>query len=96
MNKKTNTFIFLALATIFNILVTAAAFVLLLVLYGKLLVPILPDSVKAYGLIVVFIAAIVLSFVAYKYAVKFFLSKVDADKTFDPLFKPRRPRPRKD
>lgn len=94
MSKKTNTYLFLFGATIFNIVVTVLIFVLLLVAYGRLIAPLLPEQVAAYGLPVIFIGAIALAFVVYRYAMKLFLKRVDADKTFDPIFKPRRPRPR--
>ncbi len=82
---------FLLVATLFNVVITVACFVLLLVLYGRLLAPILPQETAAIGLPIVFIAAIVLSFVIYRYALKAFTRRFEAEKYFDPLFKSRRP-----
>ncbi len=91
MNKKANTIVFMLVATLFNVVITVACFVLLLVLYGRLLAPILPQETAAIGLPIVFIAAIVLSFVIYRYALKAFTRRFEAEKYFDPLFKSRRP-----
>jgi len=91
VNKKANTIVFMLVATLFNVVITVACFVLLLVLYGRLLAPILPQETAAIGLPIVFIAAIVLSFVIYRYALKAFTRRFEAEKYFDPLFKSRRP-----
>lgn len=95
MNKKSNTLLFMIGATVFNILITVICFVLLLVLYGRLLAPLLPQETAAIGLPIVFIGAIVLSFVIYRFALKAFTKRFEAEKYFDPIFKSRRP-PKKD
>jgi len=94
MSKKTNTIFFMLGATVFNIVITVACFVLLLVLYGRLLAPVLPANAAAWGLPVIFVAAIVMAFFIYKFAVQFMMKKVDVDNVFDPLFKSRRSRRR--
>lgn len=90
MSKKTNTVLFMLGATVFNIVITVACFVLLLVLYGRLLAPILPAEAAAWGLPIIFVASIVLAFFLYKFAVKFMMKKIDVDAVFDPLFRSRR------
>ncbi|MEW6565663.1 MAG: leader peptide processing enzyme [Spirochaetota bacterium] len=95
MNKKANTIVFMLVATLFNVIITVACFVLLLLLYGRLLAPLLPQETAAIGLPIVFIAAIVLSFVIYRYALKLFTKRFEAEKYFDPLIKSRRP-PKRD
>lgn len=85
MSKKTNTILFLIGATVFNIVVTIASFLVLIVLYGRVVAPILPDGAAAWGLPMVFVAAIAIAFVAYRFAVKALLSKVRAEDLFGSL-----------
>jgi len=86
MSKKTNTWLFILGATIFNMLVTIASFFLLLFIYANTIMNLLPDESKAFGLPIIFIAAIVAAFLIYRYALKFFLKKVEVEKYFDPIF----------
>jgi hypothetical protein len=86
MSKKSNTLLFIMGATIFNILVTIICFMALFVLFAWLLAPRLPDSAAAWGLPVIFIGAIVLSFVIYRILLKLLFKRIDADKYFDPIF----------
>jgi len=90
MSKRTNTVWFLLGATVFNIVITIVSFILLLVLYGRLLAPLLPESAAAWGLPVIFVASLVLAFVIYRLAMKWFMKRFDLEKNFDPLFGPRR------
>jgi hypothetical protein len=86
MNKKMNTILFILGATLFNILVTVSAFLLLLIVYAKLLMRFLPESAQMWSFPVIFIAALALAFVVYRYLLRFLLKKVDMEKYFDPLF----------
>lgn len=95
MNKKANTIVFMLVATVFNVVITVACFVVLLILYGWLLAPLLPQETAAIGLPIVFIGAIVLSFVIYRYALKAFTKRFETEKYFDPLIKRNRP-PKRD
>jgi hypothetical protein len=90
MSKKTNTFLFILGATVFNLLVTLILLVLLLVLYGRFLVPNLPEEAAPWGFPVLFVGSIVLSLVIYRTALKYFMKKVNMEKYFDPIFGPRR------
>jgi hypothetical protein len=94
MSKKTNTLLFILGATVFNILVTAACFIVLLLLYARFLAPLLPEEGQAWGFPAIFIAAIALSFLVYRLALKQLIKKLDVEKYFDPIFGGRRP-PRK-
>ena len=96
MSKKTNTLWFVLGATAFNILVTVISFVILLVLYAKFLLPLLPESSGAWGFPIIFIGAIALSFVVYRLVLKQIMKKVDMEKHFDPIFGRRKPPMRKD
>ncbi|MCL2832445.1 MAG: leader peptide processing enzyme [Treponema sp.] len=90
MSKKSNTLVFILGATVFNILTTFIFFILLLVLYARLLLSSLPENVAAWGFPVIFIAAIALSFVLYRVILKQVMKKYDFEKYFDPIFGPRR------
>jgi len=90
MSKKTNTVLFLLGATIFNIVVTVVSFIVLIIVYGRLIAPLLPQNIAAWGLPIIFVAAIALAFVVYRLALKVMMKKIDVEKTFDPLFMPRR------
>lgn len=94
MNKKTNSVLFILGATVFNILITVICLLTLSVLYFKFLVPVLPEDVAGWGLPVIFIGSIALSFVIYRAAIKLITKRIDMEKNFDPLFGPRKP-PRK-
>jgi hypothetical protein len=91
MNKKTNTLLFILGATVFNILVTVICFLVLFLLYTRFLGVILPEEAFTWGFILVFIGAIVLSFVIYQALLKQLMKKVPVEKYFDPIFGRRRP-----
>lgn len=92
MSKKTNTFLFILGGTVFNIIITAVALVLLLVLYSILVSNGFPADSADWALPVIFILSLVASFFAYRVVLKIIMKKVDMDKYFDPLFGPRKPR----
>jgi hypothetical protein len=93
MSKKTNTLFFILAATVFNILITIVAFLALLFLFTFVIMPGLPDADKAAGwaIPVIFIGAIVVSFVVYRLVLKLFMKKVNVEEHFDPIFGSRRP-----
>ena len=86
MSKKTNTLWFILGATVFNILTTIICFILLLIIYARLLLPSLPESAAAWGFPIIFIGAIVISFVLYRFVLKLIMKKIDMEKYFDPIF----------
>jgi len=90
MSKKTNTVFFVLIATVFNVLVTVTCFILFLILYSKFLFPRLSESISPWIMPVLFIASIAASFFVYRLALKIFMKKVNMEKYFDPVFKPRR------
>lgn len=92
MSKKTNTLWFILGATVFNILITLVSFVLLLVLYVRVLSPLLPESAAAWGFPVLFLAAIALSFLIYRLVLKQLLKRINVEQHFDPIFGRRQPR----
>lgn len=93
MNKKANTLLFVLGATVFNILITVASFMALLALYARLLMPVLPEAGQAWAFPLIFIAAIALSFLIYRFTLKFLMKKIAVEKYFDPIFGGRRKPP---
>ena len=92
MSKKTNTLLFVLGGTVFNILITILAFFLLLALCSALIFPRLAPDSMAWSWVItgIFIASIVISFLVYRLAIKIIMKKVDMDKYFDPIFRPRK------
>jgi hypothetical protein len=90
MSKKSNTLLFILGATVFNILVTIISFIVLMVLYAKVLAPAMPEQAASWSLPLIFIAAIALSFVVYRVVLKQVMKRVNVEDHFDPLFGPRR------
>jgi hypothetical protein len=86
MNKKVNTLLFVLGATVFNILITILLFVALFFAC----VGLLPENIAGNALPFIFIAALVASFFLYNAILKIVTKKIDMDKYFDPIFKPRR------
>ena len=86
MNKKLNTLFFILGATLFNVLVTVAAFLLLMMIYARFLMHSLPEGSQSWSIPIIFIAAIVISFVVYRYSLNLLVKKIDMDKYFDPIF----------
>ena len=95
MSKKTNTLLFILGGTVFNILITILCFLLLLLIFGRFIYPLVPESAASWMLPVIFLLSIAVSFVVYRLVVKAISKKVDMEKYFDPIFGPRRPPPRK-
>lgn len=86
MNKKINTILFVAGATVFNIFVTVLSFAVLLIVYAKLIAGRLPEENLVWGFPVIFIIAVVSSFFAYRSALKLLLKKIEMEKYFSPVF----------
>ena len=86
MSKKTNTLLFILVGTIFNIIITVSFFFIFLFIYSKFLYGRIDESATAWILPVFFIAAIVVSFLVYRLAIKIMLKKIDMEKYFDPIF----------
>ena len=93
MNKKVNTVLFILGATIFNILVTVLFFLLMLIVYAKFIMGLLSESVQAWSFPLIFILAIALSFIVYRFVLKLLLKKIQMEKYFDPILISRRRKP---
>jgi len=86
MNKKVNTILFILGATMFNILITILSFLVLLIIYAKTIMRILPEEVQAWSFPFIFIAALGIAFFAYRYTLRFLISRIEIEKYFDPIF----------
>ncbi|MCL2179993.1 MAG: leader peptide processing enzyme [Treponema sp.] len=86
MNKRLNTIFFILGATAFNVLVAVVSFILLTLVYARFIMTLVPDSGRAWGFTLIFLASLAISFLVYRYVLKYFLNKVDVEKYFDPLF----------
>jgi hypothetical protein len=86
MNKKVNTILFILGATVFNIIVTVLSFLLLLIIYAKTLMRILPEVAQSWSFPFIFIAALGIAFFAYRYILRFLISRIEIEKYFDPIF----------
>jgi len=79
MNKKLNTVLFIAGATLFNIFVTALFFMLLLIAYARFIMQRLPEGAQAWSFPLIFIAALAISFALYQCVLKAMQKKASLD-----------------
>ena len=91
MNKKVNTALFMIGATVFNLVLLFVLILLAMLALSAIFRDRLGPSVMSILLIVVFLAAMVGSFLIYNQVVKFVARKINMEKYFLPLFK-RRPK----
>ena len=86
MNKKVNTILFILGATLFNTIVAVISFIILFILYGKFIMPKIPDTSYNWGFSLIFIAAIAISILVYRAVLNYFIKKINVEQYFDPLF----------
>jgi hypothetical protein len=86
MSKKTNSLLFILIASVVNIAIAVLCLFLLLLLYSRFIAPLLPAEYAALGIPVIFISTFVISFFIYRAGMNMFSKKVDIEKNFDPLF----------
>jgi hypothetical protein len=87
VSKKTNTLFFILIAAAANVLLIIVVFLLLYLPYALLLAPKLPPGSVIWSLALLFLAALVISFMVYQILLKLFMKKVDMRKHFSALFK---------
>jgi hypothetical protein len=87
MSKKTNTLLFILIATAANVLLTIISFLILYLPYALWIAPRLPPSSVILALALMFLMALVSSFIVYQALLKLFMKKVDVRKYFDPFVK---------
>ncbi len=94
MNKKTNSVIFMVVATLVNVLLLVLYFTLGIVLMA-LFAQLFPESgLLPILMLIVFILAIALSFLTYSKLVKWAVAKFSLEDKMDPIFSSRRNRNR--
>jgi lysylphosphatidylglycerol synthetase-like protein (DUF2156 family) len=86
MNKKVNTLLFILGATVFNVIVAVISFIILILLCGRLVLPRIPETGYSWAVSLILLASIAISIFVYRIVLKFFLSKIDIEQYFDPLF----------
>jgi len=86
MNKKVNTILFILGATVFNVIVAAVSFIILLIIYAKFIFPIMPESGYNWSFSLIFLASIAVSIFVYRIVLKHLIKKIDVEQYFDPLF----------
>jgi hypothetical protein len=87
MSRKTNTLLFILIASAANILLTVISFLALFLPYTLFIAPRLPPSSVVVSLALLFLFALVISFIVYNILLKLFIKKVDVRKLFGPLAK---------
>jgi len=95
MNKKLNTLFFILGATLFNILVVVVTWLLLTVVFVRFFLSLMPDAAVNWAFSLIFIGAIVVSFIVYRLVLNKLTSKINFEDYFDPIIKGRRPPPKK-
>ena len=75
MIKKAGIALFIIVATLFNILVTAICFAILLLLFSVLAVPHISDQAAFIGSLLLLAVSFGLSFLVYQRALKLYLKK---------------------
>ncbi len=86
MNKKLNTLLFVFCATLFNIIVALASFLLLSIIYAKTAAPLMSEENHRWFFSLIFIACLAVSFFVYRAIMKYLMNKIDVEKYFDPIF----------
>ncbi|MCL2759271.1 MAG: leader peptide processing enzyme [Treponema sp.] len=86
MDKRLNTILFILGATLFNVIVAVISFIILALFYGNFIISLIPESGQAWGFSLVFLASIAISILVYRIVLRYFLTKIDVEKYFDPLF----------
>ena len=92
MNKKVNTLLFILGATVFNIIVTILCFMALSLIFTKVIMPLIPEesNFRGWGFTLIFIAAIIVSFLVYRFVIKLLMKKIAVEKYFEPIFSRRK------
>ena len=87
MNKKTNTFLFIVVATLFNIFIMIVLMIIFFAVPPILIRGEAYKKVIPYLMPILFLAAIVLTFFIYNLIMKYVSKKIDMEKYFHPIFK---------
>ncbi len=89
MNKRLNSVLFILGATVANIVVMTILFLVLLVLFARFLAPVLPPWANQLGLLLLFVGAVVGTYLLYHRFMKWLSEKYPLEHYFGPLFSRR-------
>jgi hypothetical protein len=89
MNKKVNTVLFIIGATIVNLAIMLGIFLTLILLVGYILPENAAPGVISAVFMVVFLGSLVASYFIYQRLVALLSKKIDMEKYFHPIFRPR-------
>jgi len=90
MNKKTNTALFIVGATVANILIMIVLILIGFVIISALLPKNSNPQIASILFLVVFIGSIAGSFFIYHKVVQFISKRIDMEKYFHPIFRPKK------
>ena len=90
MNRKLNTLLFILGATLVLMVLTIGLFMVLFLLFVKVLLPGLSPDSLGWALPVIFLVAMALSIILYRIIIKSVFSRIRAERYFDHLFKPKK------
>jgi phosphoglycerol transferase MdoB-like AlkP superfamily enzyme len=86
MNKKVNTLLFILCATLFNVITAVISFILFALFYARFIFAKIPEQSRSWGFILIFLASLAVSFMVYRFVLRYLLEKVKIEDYFDPLF----------
>ena len=92
MNKKLNTLLFVLGATVVNIILMVILLLVGILILARVLSPDINPAMGQIAFLGIFILAVLGSFFIYHRVMKLIAKRVDLDRYFDPIFRPRRRR----
>jgi hypothetical protein len=89
MNKKVNTVLFIIGATIANLVIMLGIFLTLIVLVGYIMPEDAAPGAISAVFMVIFLGSLVASYFIYQRLIALLSKKIDMEKYFHPIFRPR-------
>ncbi len=85
--KRVNSLLFILGATVANVILMIALFLLLSFLYGRLLARYVGQNFSQIMIVLIFFLSVATSYFCYHFLIKWLSEKVDMDRYFDPVFR---------
>ena len=92
MNKRANTLLFIAGATLVNLISMVVVFFVLLLIFGRLLAPIIPARLGQLLLPILFVASMVITYFVYQRLIRWLSGRIELTRYFEPIFRIRKKR----
>lgn len=89
-HKRLNTLLFLAVATLFNVVIIFTVFIVGFILLGQFILPLVSAGFGQALLIVLFCGSLVVGYVIYSKTLKWIHDKYDTSKFLEPIFKTKK------